>query len=354
MEVLPLEKPLLELSNRISELRVSARQAALAENRRDDRELSDEIRILEAQFESLAKETFSNLSPYEVTQLSRHPHRPYTLDIVNQLCTDFIELSGDRNFMEDASIVGGLAQFRGRRVMIIGHQKGRGTKENVKRNFGMPRPEGYRKALRLMSMAERFSLPIVTFVDTPGAYPGMDAEERGQSEAIAKNIMVMSKLMVPIVTVVVGEGGSGGALAIAVGNRVLMMQYAVYSVISPEGCASILWKDSSQADRAAKALCLTAKHALDLGVIDDIVPEPLGAAHWKPQEAIQAIGDYVEKHLTDLAKLSKEELRDQRMHKYMTIGRVQSMPPISPFRAEKAPIAGWDESWESVIQSLDP
>lgn len=353
MEVLPLEKPLLELSNRIAELRVCARQSLALGQRRGDGELSEEIRVLEDQFETLAGQIFSNLSPYEITQLSRHPHRPYTLDIVKGLCSDFIELQGDRNFMDDHAIVGGLAVFRGHRVMVVGHQKGRGTKENLKRNFGMPRPEGYRKALRLMSMAERFNLPILTFIDTPGAYPGIDAEERGQSEAIAKNIMVMFKLAVPIVTVVVGEGGSGGALAIGVGNRVLMMQYSTYSVISPEGCASILWKDGTQAFRAAEALGVTARHAYELGAVDDIIPEPLGGAHWRPKEAIQSLGDAIERHLAELLTLSRDELRAQRLAKFNRMGEVTAREPISPFRSEKSPVPQWAESWQAVVDSLE-
>jgi acetyl-CoA carboxylase carboxyl transferase subunit alpha len=370
MEVLPLEKPLLELSNRIAELRVSARQASVSEGPKShkglaraggvadapkrasqgENDLADEIRLLEQQFETLALEIFSKLTPYEVTQLSRHPHRPYTLDIVEQLCTDFMELQGDRNFMNDNAIVGGLANFRGHRVVVVGHQKGRGTKENMKRNFGMPKPEGYRKALRLMSLAERFHLPILTFIDTPGAYPGIDAEERGQSEAIAKNIMVMFKLGVPIISLVVGEGGSGGALAIGVGNKVLMMQLSTYSVISPEGCASILWKDGSQAARAAEALGVTAQHALKLGVIDDIIPEPLGGAHWKPKEAIESIGDTLERHLVELKRLSPDQLRRQRAEKFERMGAVQTLVPVSPFRREEPPVSAWGKTWEDVAR----
>ncbi|MEN9808919.1 MAG: hypothetical protein RLZZ488_486 [Pseudomonadota bacterium] len=349
MEVLPLERPLLELSNRINELRAQARQSQLSG--KNEKELGAEIKVLDEQFETLAKQIFSNLTPYEITQLSRHPHRPYTLDIVNQLCDDFIELQGDRNFMDDAAIVGGLGTFRGHRVVFVGHQKGRGTKENMKRNFGMPRPEGYRKALRLMTLAERFKLPIVTFIDTPGAYPGIDAEERGQSEAIAKNIMVMFKLGVPIISVVVGEGGSGGALAIGVGNRVLMLQYSTYSVISPEGCASILWKDGTQADRAAAALGVTAQNALNLGVIDEIIPEPLGAAHWKPVEAINSVGDVLEKHLLELGKMSSEQLKKQRHQKFAAMGKVESREPVSPFRTEAAPVPAWTQSWEQLSKT---
>ncbi len=348
MEVLPLEKPLLELSNRIAELRVCARQSSVMEGRKNSTELSEEIKVLEDKFETLAQQIFSELTPYEVTQLSRHPHRPYTLDIIAELCEDFIELQGDRNFMNDPSIVGGIGVFRGQRAVLLGHQKGRGTKENVFRNFGMPRPEGYRKALRLMSLAERFKIPIITFIDTPGAYPGIDAEERGQSEAIAKNIMVMFKIGVPIVSVVVGEGGSGGALAIGVGNRLLMMQYSTYSVISPEGCASILWKDGSQAFRAAAALGVTAQNALHLGVADEIIPEPLGGAHWKPKIAIQAMGDCIEKHLKELMPLNAQQLKDQRVKKYNAMGKVTKKEAISPFRSAALPFPGWDTPWEDI------
>lgn len=351
MDVLPLEKPLLELNKKIEELRILARQESIAK-KKSDKGLDKEIQSLESQFEVLANHVFANLSPYEITQLSRHPNRPYTLDIVKMLCDDFIELHGDRNFMDDAAIVGGLASFRGQRVAIVGHQKGRGTKENVLRNFGMPRPEGYRKALRIMSMAERFGLPILTFVDTPGAYPGIDAEERGQSEAIAKNIMVMAKLTVPIITTIVGEGGSGGALAIAVGNRVLMMQYSVYSVISPEGCASILWKDGSQADRAAASLGLIAEKAHSLGVCDEVIEEPLGGAHWRPQHAILNMGNAIERHLKQLLKLSPQELRQDRLNKYANIGPVEKREPISPFRREKAMVPRWDEPWEVIQKEM--
>jgi acetyl-CoA carboxylase carboxyl transferase subunit alpha len=346
MEILPLERPLLELSNRIAELRAQARQTQL--NGKNEKELRSEISAFEEQFEILAKQIFANLTPYEITQLSRHPHRPYTLDIVHQLCDDFIELQGDRNFMDDAAIVGGLGTFRGHRVVFVGHQKGRGTKENMKRNFGMPRPEGYRKALRLMSLAERFKLPIVTFIDTPGAYPGIDAEERGQSEAIAKNIMVMFKLGVPIISVVVGEGGSGGALAIGVGNRVLMLQYSTYSVISPEGCASILWKDGAQADRAAAALGVTADHAKKLGVVDEIIPEPLGGAHWKPTEAIATLGNVIERHLLELGQMTSEQLKRQRHQKFALMGRVEAREPVSPFRTDVAPDPAWTQTWEQL------
>lgn len=325
-------------------------------------ELESEIARLEDQFESLAHQIFSDLSPYQVTQLSRHPNRPYTLDVVTQLCEDFMELSGDRNFMDDAAIVGGIAKFRGYRCVIIGHQKGRGTKDNLKRNFGMPRPEGYRKALRLMSLAERFRMPIITFVDTPGAYPGKDAEERGQSEAIAKNIMVMFKLRTPIVTVVLGEGGSGGALAIGVGNRVLMMENSIYSVISPEGCASILWKDGARAPDAAENLGLTAKKAQALGVIDEVIAEPLGAAHWRPKEAIDHIGDALERHIADLKRLSPEELVADRLKKFTRMGEhavvecsdpePKDFPPVAQSTPEGVD-ALWLRSWSEIERAQE-
>lgn len=353
MDILQLEKPLQELYNRISELRIAAQQSSISLTKIEDtKELNEEISILQNKFELLAKEIYSNLTPYQITQLSRHPNRPYTLDIINQLCTDFIELHGDRNFADDQAIVAGIAVFRKKRVVVIGHQKGRGTKENVKRNFGMPRPEGYRKALRIMSLAERFNLPILTFIDTPGAYPGMDAEERGQSEAIAKNIMVMSRLSVPILSVVVGEGGSGGALAIGVANRTFMMEYSTYSVISPEGCASILWKDGSQADKAANILGITAEVAFKNKIIDGIIKEPLGGAHWRAKETIEAIGDVLEKNLTHLQKMNKDELKLDRIKKYMQMGAFENLPPISKIGTEKPFTQNWDEAWEDVESSL--
>lgn len=349
MEVLPLERPLLELNNKIAELRVSSLQtkraavssAGASSDSDQDSGLDAEITRLEKQFGALARQIFGSLTPYQVTQLSRHPNRPYTLDVVAQLCDDFMELSGDRNFMDDAAIVGGIGLFRGLRCVFLGHQKGRGTKDNLKRNFGMPRPEGYRKALRLMSLAERFNMPIVTFIDTPGAYPGKDAEERGQSEAIAKNIMVMFKLRTPIVTVVLGEGGSGGALAIGVADRVLMMENSIYSVISPEGCASILWKDGSRAADAAANLGLTARQALKLGVIDGVIEEPLGAAHWRPKEAIESIGQAIEHHLKDLLPLSREELVSQRVEKFCKMGAVGESGPAESIVSS----SGWGPEW---------
>lgn len=350
MDIFQLEKPLQELAHKIAELNTASQQAILSKDKtHDTKAAQEEIANLESKFAKQAKELFSNLSCYQIAQISRHPNRPYTLDIISQLCSDFIELHGDRNFMDDQSIITGIGLFKGHRVAIIGHQKGRNTKENMRRNFGMSRPEGYRKALRIMNLADRFSLPILTFIDTPGAYPGMDAEERGQSEAIAKNIMVMSRLHVPIITVVVGEGGSGGALAIGVANRVLMMEYSIYSVISPEGCASILWKDSSKADKAANVLGLTAKTALKNKIIDEIIKEPIGGAHWHHKEAIESIGKSVEKHLLELLKLSKEQLKEHRIQKFYKMGPVKSMPHISPFRRDKSSVnPAWEESWESV------
>ena len=354
MDILQLEKPLQELSNKISEMKLASQQAALTQDKSlDQKTMKAEIAGLEKKFTALAQELYTNLSCYQITQISRHPNRPYTLDIISQLCTDFIELHGDRNFMDDKAIITGIGVFQGQRVAIIGHQKGRNTKENMKRNFGMPRPEGYRKALRIMNLANRFSLPILTFIDTPGAYPGMDAEERGQSEAIAKNIMVMTQLKVPIISVVVGEGGSGGALAIGVANRVLMMEYSTYSVISPEGCASILWKDASKADKAAQYLGLTAETALKNKIIDEIIKEPVGGSHWNPQQAIESIGKAIDKHLQELQKMSKEKLKSDRIKKFYKMGPVKNMPAISPFRSETSSInSAWEESWEDVEKSM--
>lgn len=314
MDYIPLEKPIADLEHKIDELRrLSTVQAV---------NLDDEISDLEDKAQKLRREMFARLSAYETTQLSRHPRRPSTLELIAALCSDFVELHGDRNFLDDKAIVSGIAKFDGRSVVVIGHQKGRGTKDNIYRNFGMPRPEGYRKALRLMSMAERFNMPIVTFIDTPGAYPGVGAEERGQSEAIAKNIMVMSRLRVPIVSFVVGEGGSGGALALGVANRVHMLQYAVYSVISPEGCASILMKDASKAAQAAEALRITARPALDLGVIDSIIEEPEGGAHRSVELTAISIRAVLKADLDELCTWSRQKLRDARVDKFMSLGRV--------------------------------
>jgi acetyl-CoA carboxylase carboxyl transferase subunit alpha len=311
-EAIQLEKPIVELELRIEELRrVSATQMI---------NLDHEIAELASKARALRHEIFSNLSAYETTQMARHPKRPNTLELIEAMTTGFIELHGDRNFFDDKAIVGGLAKIDGQTVVIIGHQKGRGTKDNIHRNFGMPRPEGYRKALRLMNLAERFSLPIVTLVDTPGAYPGIDAEERGQSEAIAKNILVMSRLKVPIVTVVIGEGGSGGALAIAVANKVFMLEHGVYSVISPEGCASILMKDAAQAPAAADMLKITSRSALSLGIIDGVIAEPEGGAHRDPSMTSERIKDKVVSALNELKKMTPSQLREHRYKKFMSMG----------------------------------
>lgn len=312
MDYIPFEKPIAELEIQIEELRRMAATQAI--------NLDHEVQELEEKAAHLRQQMFTSLSPYETTQISRHPRRPNTMELIRRMCTDFLELHGDRNFFDDPAIVCGLAKIGERSVVIMGHQKGRGTKENIERNFGMPKPEGYRKALRLMSMAERFSLPIVTLIDTPGAYPGVGAEERGQSEAIGKNIMVMSRLKVPIVSIVIGEGGSGGALALGVGNKVHMLQYATYSVISPEGCASILMKDAAQAPTAANALKLTAESALEYGIIDSIINEPMGGAHRGPEVTADAIKSAILADLDDLSALDGMQLRHHRMDKFLKMG----------------------------------
>lgn len=315
MDYIPFEQPLAELEMRIDELRRMSLTQAI--------NLNSEIKELETQSEQLRDTMFSRLTAYEITQLSRHPRRSTTKELLSMICSSFIELHGDRNFYDDPAIVGGIGKIDGQSFVLMGHQKGRGTKDNIARNFGMPKPEGYRKALRLMSLAERMSLPIVTFIDTPGAYPGIDAEERGQSEAIGKNIMVMSKLKVPVICIVVGEGGSGGALALGVGNRVHMMQYSIYSVISPEGCASILLKDATQAHITAEALKLTSSSALQLGVIDSIIPEPPGGAHRNPEFVASKIKETICSDLKELSTLSGEELKMHRMNKFLNMGFVR-------------------------------
>jgi acetyl-CoA carboxylase carboxyl transferase subunit alpha len=309
---LDFERPLIELEKKIDELKALSASGSV--------DFTSEIVKLEKKAKKLQTEIFSDLSRWQVVQLSRHSSRPYFLDYVQNLFTDFYELAGDRRFGDDPSIVGGFARFDGRVVMVMGHQKGRNTKENMARNFGMPRPEGYRKALRLMELAERFEKPILTFVDTPGAYPGIGAEERGQAEAIALNLEVMSRLKVPIISTVIGEGGSGGALAIGVGNRVLMLENSVYSVISPEGCASILFRDATKADKAADALKLTAKDLKTMNVIDDIVPEPAGGAHRDYIKAAENLGRALRKHLGELTELSPDELVQDRYQKFRALG----------------------------------
>lgn len=312
---LDFERPLLELEKKIEELKSLSESGAV--------DFTSEIRKLEKKARKLQDEIFNDLSRWQVVQLSRHNGRPYFLDYLGFLFTDFFELAGDRHFGEDPSIVGGFARFDGEPVMVIGHQKGRSTKENMSRNFGMPRPEGYRKARRLMELAERFERPILTFVDTPGAYPGIGAEERGQAEAIAVNLELMSRLRVPIVSTVIGEGGSGGALAIGVGNRVLMMENSIYSVISPEACSSILYRDASKAEKAADALKLTARDLLEFKVIDEVVPEPPGGAHRDPARAAEQLGRALRKHLGQLRPLSGDALIEDRYKKFRALGMFQ-------------------------------
>jgi acetyl-CoA carboxylase carboxyl transferase subunit alpha len=309
---LDFEKPLAELDKKIQEL-LSFSTGGI--------DLSAEVAKLEKKSEKMREEMFSNLTRWQTAQVARHINRPFTLDYLNLIFTDFVELHGDRNFGDDHAIVGGLAKLDGEPVMVVGHQKGRDTKEKVFRNFGMPNPEGYRKALRLMEMAERFKLPIVTFVDTPGAFPGIGAEERGQAEAIARNLREMSRLSVPIIVVITGEGGSGGALAIAVGDRILMLQHSVYAVISPEGCAAILWSDGTKGAQAAEALKLTAKDIKELEVIDEIVPEPAGGAHRDHEAAAAALHKVLTRNLAELKAIPAEELIEQRYQKFRKMSR---------------------------------
>jgi acetyl-CoA carboxylase carboxyl transferase subunit alpha len=311
------EEPILRLRQRIEEL------SALP----DDAAHRKEIERLREKVERVSREIYASLTPWQKTLVARHPARPYTLDYIQALLTDFVELHGDRKFADDAAIVAGLAHFRGRPVAVVGHQKGRDTKEKVRRNFGMPRPEGFRKALRVMRLADKFDRPILSFVDTAGAYPGIDAEERGQAEAIAVNLRAMSGFRVPIIVVVTGEGGSGGALALGVGDRVLMMEHATYSVISPEGCAAILWKDASRKKEAAEALRLTAVDLKDFGVIDEIIPEPPGGAHADPAGAAAAVGEAMERHLREVADLTSEERRERRYRKFRAMGRHEVAAP---------------------------
>jgi acetyl-CoA carboxylase carboxyl transferase subunit alpha len=314
---LDFEQPIAELEQRIEELRFVQDDSAV--------DISEEIARLTKKSQSLTKDIYAKLSPWQVAQVARHAQRPYTLDYVGMLFTHFEELHGDRAFADDASIVGGLARFNGEACMVIGHQKGRDTKEKILRNFGMPRPEGYRKALRLMQLAEKFRLPVFTFVDTPGAYPGIDAEERGQSEAIGRNLYVMAALKTPVISTVIGEGGSGGALAIAVGDIVLMLQYATYSVISPEGCASILWRSAERAPDAAEALGITAARLKTLGLIDKIVGEPLGGAHRDPQAAGQALKKALTEALKQVQGKKPKELVEERLERLMGHGKYKEV-----------------------------
>jgi len=310
---LDFERPVAELEEKIAQLRFVQDDPAV--------DLSGEIARLEKKSESLTRDLYAKLTPWQISQVARHPQRPYTLDYVREVFTDFRELHGDRSYADDQAIVGGLARFNGASCVVIGHQKGRDTKEKIARNFGMPRPEGYRKAMRLMRLAEKFNLPIFTFVDTPGAYPGIGAEERGQSEAIGRNLYVMAELKVPIISTVIGEGGSGGALAIAVGDQVLMLQYSTYSVISPEGCASILWKSPDKASAAAEAMGITAERLHGLGLIDRVVPEPVGGAHRDYGAMAASLRKALLESLRQVADLDVDELLERRFDRLMSHGR---------------------------------
>ena len=309
---LDFEQPIAELDAKIQELRHASHGQSF--------NIEDEVGALHGKLKTKTAEIFRNLTPWQVAQVARHPARPYTLDYVGVICEEFHELAGDRAFADDQAIVGGLARINGRSVMVIGHQKGRDTKSKVRRNFGMPRPEGYRKALRLMQLAEHFKLPILTFIDTPGAYPGVNAEERGQSEAIARNLLEMTRLRVPIICTVIGEGGSGGALAIGVGDRTNMLEYSTYSVITPEGCASILWKTADRARDAADALGLTAPRLLELGLVDKVVREPLGGAHRNPRSIAVRLKAVILNQLDELEALDVPTLLDQRYQRYRRYG----------------------------------
>ncbi len=310
---LDFEQPIAELEGKIDELRYVQTESAV--------DISDEIDQLSKKSLQLTKDIYSNLTPWQITKIARHTERPYTLDYINDIFTDFVEMHGDRHFADDLSIIGGMARFNGNACMVLGHQKGRDTKERTARNFGMSRPEGYRKALRLMKTAEKFKLPVFTFVDTPGAYPGIDAEERSQSEAIGRNIFEMAQLEVPIITTIIGEGGSGGALAISVADQVLMLQYSVYSVISPEGCASILWKTSDRAEDAAEALGITAHRLKALGLIDKIVNEPVGGAHRDPKQMSAQLKRGLNDAWRQVTDMKVKELLERRYERLQSYGR---------------------------------
>jgi len=315
LNFLEFEQPIAELEAKIEELRHVGSDAEV--------NISDEISRLQAKSKELTKSIFSDLNPWQISQMSRHPQRPYVMDYINRIFTDFQELHGDRTFADDAAIVGGVARIDGKPVMVIGQQKGRDTTEKIKRNFAMPRPEGYRKALRLLQMAERFNLPVLTFIDTPGAYPGIGAEERNQSEAIARNLFVMSQLKTPVICTVIGEGGSGGALAIGVGDRVLMLQYATYSVISPEGCSSILWKSAEKAKEAATAMGITSDRLKELGLIDQIINEPLGGAHRDVEAMAHNLKAALLENLDVLESISLDKLLDNRYQRLMQYGNYE-------------------------------
>jgi len=314
---LDFEQAVAELEAKIDQLRFVSDDPAV--------DISEEISRLEAKSQSLTKDIYAKLSPWQIAQVARHPQRPYTLDYTQHVFTDFEELHGDRSFADDKAIVGGLARFNGESCVVIGHQKGRDTKEKIARNFGMPRPEGYRKAMRLMKLAEKFGLPVFTFVDTPGAYPGIGAEERGQSEAIGHSIYLMAELKVPIISTIIGEGGSGGALAIAVGDQVLMLQYSTYSVISPEGCASILWKSADKAPEAAETMGITAARLKSLGLVDKVVNEPVGGAHRDHRAMAASLKRALAEALRQVSHLTPSELVAQRYEKLMTYGRFKEV-----------------------------
>jgi acetyl-CoA carboxylase carboxyl transferase subunit alpha len=311
---LDFEKPILELERKISELKSLASDGSI--------DLTEEIKTLEARLEKLKKEIFESLTPWQRVQIARHPKRPYTMDYINMIMVDFVEVHGDRMFSDDKAMIGGFAKMDGEKVLVLGHQKGRDTKENLIRNFGSAHPEGYRKAMRLMAIADKFDIPIIAFIDTPGAYPGIGAEERGQANSIAYNLREMMLLKVPIIVVVIGEGGSGGALGIGIGDKVYVMENAYYSVISPEGCAAILWKDRLKAPEAAEVLKLTAEDLLSLGLIDEEIPEPVGGAHRDPEKAAQNIKKVIKKALKELKAISKEDLLKQRYEKFRKMGNV--------------------------------
>mgnify|MGYP006420739663 FL=1 len=313
MHFLEFEKPIAELEGKISELRHMSDA--------DGMNIAEEVTRLESKVDKDLKATYAKLTPWQKTQVARHPDRPHCLDYIGALISDFMPLAGDRNYSEDHAIIGGLGRFRGRSVMVLGQEKGRNTETRLKHNFGMARPEGYRKARRLMELADRFGVPVLTLVDTAGAYPGVGAEERGQAEAIARSIETSLDLRVPLISLIIGEGGSGGAIALATGNIVLMLEHSIYSVISPEGCASILWRDGDQAKSAADALKLTAQDPDRLGVIDGIIQEPIGGAHRNTQAVYQSVGDALERHLEELLKLEGGQLRARRRDKFIAMGR---------------------------------
>ncbi len=314
---LEFEQPIAELEGKIEQLRYVQDDSAV--------DISDEIGRLESKSVALLKEVYSKLTPWQIATVARHPQRPYTFDYIEHIFTDFVELHGDRAYADDLAIVGGLARFNGQSCMVIGHQKGRDTKEKIQRNFGMPRPEGYRKALRLMRLAEKYGVPIFTFIDTPGAYPGIGAEERGQSEAIGRNLYEMAEIKVPLISTIIGEGGSGGALAIAAGDIIMMMQYSTYSVISPEGCASILWKSAERAPDAAETLGITASRLKTLGLVDRVVTEPLGGAHRDPRATAQSLKKALQDALRQLQDLSADELVERRYERLMSYGKFKEI-----------------------------